>query len=124
MNHNIQDPYIITYNKVKFMFNNPRLDSILIDDIAHSLSHICRFTGHVPFHYSVAQHSLIVSRYVSEKNKMWALMHDAPECYVNDLATPVKQFVTGEYIRIHDRIMDKICSKFHIYPRREPEEVE
>lgn len=37
------------------------------EDLATSLSHLCRFNGHVKFFYSVAQHSISVARLVEKR---------------------------------------------------------
>ncbi|MHA1573246.1 MAG: hypothetical protein ACTSX8_04570 [Alphaproteobacteria bacterium] len=50
MNHTIQ-----TYTGVTWDLLNPRVEDVNIEDIAHSLSLQCRFTGHSRVHYSVAQ---------------------------------------------------------------------
>lgn len=61
----------------------------------HALSQINRFTGHSVYPYSVAQHSLILTKYVRRRGlsigaQRAALVHDLAEAWFNDLATPVK----------------------------------
>ncbi len=77
-----------TYTK-KFSFLDPQPEDVCFDDIIMSLSQNCRFNGHCNGFYSIAQHSLNVSRLV-ETNKYTALLHDAPEAYYGDLSTPFK----------------------------------
>ena len=73
-----------------------------IDEIAHCLSQICRFAGGTPEHYSVAEHSVIVSQMalndseliinrVNIKYALHGLLHDAHEPYIGDIITPVKE---------------------------------
>lgn len=61
-----------------------------IKDIANSLSKQCRFTGHTRRFYSVAQHSVLVSEQVAPAHRRAALLHDAAEAYVSDIAAPWK----------------------------------
>ena len=54
--------YIRTYLGEKFWPLNPKAEEIDIRDIAHALALTCRFTGHCYCFYSVADHSLRVSK--------------------------------------------------------------
>jgi hypothetical protein len=65
-------------------------DDICIEDIAHHLSLLNRFTGATDEAYSVAQHCLVVSAYAPPVLKLPALLHDAPEAYMGDLTHPLK----------------------------------
>jgi hypothetical protein len=67
-----------------------------IEDIAHALAQINRYTGHAARPYSVAEHSLLVCEIVEREFGMnlhvqlLALMHDAHEAYCGDINTPSK----------------------------------
>lgn len=67
-----------------------------IEEIAHALAQINRYTGHAMRPYSVAEHSLLVCDIVRGAGldchaQMAALLHDAHEAFCGDAATPVKQ---------------------------------
>jgi uncharacterized protein len=67
---------------------------IALDDIAHALSQINRWTGHTRRPWSVAQHALVVAEVVaafSPDLALAALHHDDAEAYLGDVATPIKR---------------------------------
>ena len=97
----------------------PDPDKILIEDIAHALSHQCRFSGHLKEFYSVAQHSIMCSTFVSLENKFAALMHDASEAYLVDIPSPIKHNL-DHYREVEHKLMKIIADKFgFIYPLNE-----
>ena len=72
-----------------------RARDIHIEDIAHHLANLCRYTGACPRHYSVADHSIRVSGWLelcnaSPELQLAGLLHDAGEYVFNDIASPVK----------------------------------
>lgn len=75
---------------VLFSYNDPDACPVTIDDIASALSNVCRFAGHLPHFYSVAQHAVNTSLIVPEEHAFSALMHDTAEAFTNDLPTPLK----------------------------------
>ena len=104
--------WIQTYTGKKFYPANPLPELIDIEDIAHSLSMQCRFTGHCKIHYSIAQHSVYVSYFC--KNKMQGLLHDASEAYISDISSPVKRLSYLEgYKTLEKSIQTAIYKKFN-----------
>lgn len=65
-------------------------EDVCIEDIAHHLANQCRFSGAVKKFYSVADHSIICSYLVAPELALDALLHDAAECYLQDMARPLK----------------------------------
>lgn len=92
---------------------NPRQEDIDIEDIAHALSHVCRFGGHTPEFYSVAQHSLEVMWLVPDELKLEALLHDASEAYMCDMPRPIKRNMP-EYKSVENNLMKSIAEKFDL----------
>lgn len=89
----------------------PTPDQITIEDIAHSLSMQCRFAGHLPEFYSVAQHSFECSFLVQDKYKLQALLHDASEAYLLDIPSPIKNQIP-KYKEVENNLMAMIAGKF------------
>lgn len=110
-----QEAWIQTFSGKKFTPLAPRVEDICVEDIAHALSNICRFTGHCANFYSVAQHSVLVSYICDSENALHGLLHDASEAYCQDIASPIKK--TDEFKAYRDleaRIQNAICRKFDL----------
>jgi uncharacterized protein len=93
---------------------DPRPEDLCIEDIAHALAHQCRFTGHVRAFYSVAQHSVLAAGLVPEELVLDALLHDASEAYLADIAKPIKadpRFGTI-YKEFEEKLMQVIAGRF------------
>lgn len=91
-------------------------EMICIEDIAHALAHQCRFGGHLPEFFSVAQHSYHCSLFAAQENKLAALLHDASEAYLMDIPRPIKSHLTN-YKDLEDNVMKVIAKKFSFqYP--------
>jgi anaerobic glycerol-3-phosphate dehydrogenase len=91
-------------------------EEIRIKDIAHSLALQCRWNGHCRKFYSVAQHSVMVSRKAElecPEAALWGLMHDATEAYMCDIPRPIKPLLTG-YKEAENRLAQVICEKYNI----------
>lgn len=93
--------------------HDPRPEDIYIDDLAHHLSMLCRFTGAVSRFYSVAEHCIHVSKIVPAEHSLVGLLHDAPEAYLNDLNRPLKVGLPG-YKRIEEINWLAMCEKFDL----------
>jgi 5'-deoxynucleotidase YfbR-like HD superfamily hydrolase len=89
-----------TTSGVPFELMDPRASDVRIEDIAHHLARINRFSGATKgvadSGYSVAQHSCLVADILA----LWGapleivregLLHDAGEAYYGDITSPVKQ---------------------------------
>lgn len=84
-----------TYTGRAFTPLTPRIEDIDLLDIAHALSNQCRFAGHCLRFYSVAEHSVYVSRIVPPELARAALLHDAAEAYLVDVPRPIKPYLGG-----------------------------
>lgn len=96
-------------------------------EIAHSLAHINRFTGHASRAYSVAEHSLLVQSIAKHEfgadagGQLAALMHDAHECIVGDVASPIKQAlgpVWHEFEAMHEQHLRAYYGLSALYAER------
>jgi hypothetical protein len=90
-----EESAIQTASGRRFSPLDPEPGAIEVEDIAHALSHLCRFGGHSTIFYSVAQHCCLVADAVERggaqpEEVLWALLHDASEAYLGDLPHPLK----------------------------------
>lgn len=95
---------------------NPDPDLIDGGEIADSLSRICRFGGRGNRFYSVAEHSVLMSDFLSDRSRVLqleALLHDASEAYIGDIIGPLKNAMPA--IRNVERgIQSVIAERFGI----------
>jgi len=106
------EPWIETATGGKFWFDG-RDNNINIGDISQALSKMCRFTGHCRFFYSVAEHSVNVSFLVPPEQALAALLHDASEAYLADIASPVKQLLP-DYKVLEQKVTGQIDTYFGV----------
>ena len=90
--------WLQTFTGRAFDLACPVPESVDPGDLAHSLSMQCRFNGHCTKFYSVAEHSVRVALRVrecvdSDRVELAALLHDAHEAYIGDVAQPLKQLL-------------------------------
>ena len=102
---------------------DPDPEQLDAGDIARALANVCRFGGHTRAFYSVAQHSVIVSRIVEERggdaaDAFAALMHDATEAYLGDMPHPIKhRSALGAAFREAEKELERaIQARFRIKP--------
>lgn len=91
------EPWMQTYTGRRFTSLSPCVEDVDVIDVAHALSHTCRYRGMAAKFYSVAEHSVYVSRIVPS---LEALLHDAAEAYspFGDVPRPYKHLfpIVGE----------------------------
>lgn len=88
--------WIETISGQKVSLLDPTEEAIHINDIAHALSRICRYSGHTPEFYSVAEHSIVGSFFIPEPYKLSFLLHDAHEAYIGDMVSPLKRTIKAQ----------------------------
>ena len=94
-------PWVQTFSGGAVDLLSPTPEQIRLVDIAHALSRIARFNGHIagPLPWSVASHSLLVESLLPADAgpvlRLHALLHDAHEAYLGDVPTPVKRALTA-----------------------------
>jgi hypothetical protein len=129
--------YIQTFTGRKFYSLEANINDIDLEDIAHSLSMLCRFNGHTKTFYSVAEHSVMVSRLLAKRGydrsiQLWGHMHDAVEAYLTDIPAPFKSSLYVDlplstsrkerlpFAEAERRIMNLIIRKYDLSPASEP----
>lgn len=107
--------WIETSKGKQFHFNDPKFD---IEEIAHATSMQCRYTGHCRRFYSVAEHSLLVCLITEQLglgDPFEALMHDAQEAYLSDIAAPWKAMLP-DYKIMENALESKLRANYGLPP--------
>lgn len=122
-----------TFTGLVFRPFEPTVEMICVEDIAHALSHLCRFAGHTREFYSVGEHCVRASRAIldpfvlaewpdrevtpveldSRRAARAALIHDAAEAYLVDIPSPIKGHIAG-YKELEARLERVICERFGV----------
>jgi 5'-deoxynucleotidase YfbR-like HD superfamily hydrolase len=119
----LREAHIYTYVGLSFYFDHPTVEMIDIRDIAHALSNICRWTGHVNEFYSVAQHCVICSQQ-SEEYPLRLLLHDAGEAYYGDINKPLKMTLGPAFDGMADNVDRVVFQRFGLGPMTVEERLE
>ncbi len=129
----IAPSWIQTHSGMAFDLSNPGPGMVCIEDIAHALAQINRYTGHAAWPYSVAQHSIMVAEIVAATRdpstsfpgiELHALLHDSPEYVLNDWSSPLKALIRsglggpGAPVvdQISERVSEAIRRRFGLAP--------
>ena len=104
---------ILTADGIYFDFENPAREAITINAIARGLANTCRFAGQCDRFYSVAEHSIWVSRIVPKALAIEGLLHDASEAFIGDMPKPLKERLP-DYQAVEWRIDRAVLGRFGI----------
>lgn len=107
----------------------PDLNDIVLRDIASGLSKKAHYSGQTKNYFSIAQHSILVSKLIENdfpndyKLQLAGLMHDAAEAYIGDMVSPIKSmfplFKTIENDLTH-AIFEKFEMNISLMPKIKP----
>jgi len=111
---------IQTITGTYFQFLKPEEHDYPIHEIAHALSQLCRYTGHTAKFYSVAQHSVHVSKIVPHSMALEGLLHDASEAYLGDVTSPLKRLLP-DYTAIEAATEAAIAHRYFLSHPMPPE---
>lgn len=113
-----------TYTGEMFDVFSPNKEQIVLKDISHALSMLCRFGGHSRNFYSVAEHSFLIAEYFEDRREYdlarAALLHDATEAYMGDVIRPLKLH-WPLYRQTEEYLQGLIFTKFNLPPEMPPE---
>jgi uncharacterized protein len=119
------------------MLSGRRLDlldpsplDVELEDVAHGLARVARWNGQTlgPHIFSVAQHCLLVEKIaaslypaINARQRLFMLLHDAPEYVIGDMISPFKAVIGDAYKTVENRILDAILRRFSLPVAQDPE---
>ena len=109
--------WLHTFTGRQFFPLDIRAEDIVIEDIAHALSMLCRYNGHTSRFYSVAEHCVLMAQHVQ---RSWhppapkvfirtVLLHDAAEAYIGDYPHAVKKILPG--VKVLEKKIEAVIAK-------------
>lgn len=111
--------WMLTASGVEFDLRFIDPEKIKLEDIAHHLGQLNRYTGACRRPMSVAEHSLFVCEIVERTLPLAdpavllaALMHDAHEAYTCDMGSPMKRIVGAAWTLEEERIQRAVLARF------------
>jgi 5'-deoxynucleotidase YfbR-like HD superfamily hydrolase len=108
---------ITNYKKQVIDIFNLSKEDVYIEDAIMGLPNICRYNGRTEQFFSVAQHSVELSRYLKSKKKEelrpLALLHDAAECYIGDIIYPIK-VKFPEFLELEEQLSKLFYLKYKV----------
>jgi len=112
--------FFLMHSGEEIDIENLSIDQINLQDIAHHLTKICRYSGglNLNYHYSVANHSIALYYYAMDNNyplevQRGLLMHDASEAYLGDVNGVLKKHLP-DYQEIEGMFTSLIESKYSL----------
>jgi uncharacterized protein len=106
---------------------NPSPIDIELSDIAHGLARVARWNGQTigDYPFSVAQHSVLVMALfgtgqpeASTRDRLYALLHDAPEYVMGDIISPFKAAMGGDYKHVEAGLQAAVHIRFSLPANR------
>lgn len=83
-----------------------------IEDVLTALPKINRYTGQTTHPYSVAQHSMVLTRWAWSEHGITSphlllaiLLHDAAEAFIGDIIRPIKRMIKDDIRELEDQIL-------------------
>jgi len=101
---------MLSNGKVFYPFD-PDPSVMDIEVIGPALAKLCRFSGQCEHFYSVAQHSVLCSKFVPEELALQALMHDATEAFLADIPKPLKLGLP-QYEAVEQLVWESLAGRY------------
>jgi hypothetical protein len=108
---------------------DPQPGDVDLDEIALALGNQCRYAGGVRRFYSVAEHSVLIARWLRDHAhpldvQLAGLLHDAAEAYTGDITYPMQAVLwsaspaaRAAYREVQRKLDAAICALVHLDPK-------
>ena len=89
-------------------------EDIDIKMIATSLGRQARWNGNGRGFYSVAEHCVVMSKFVPDNIALACLLHDAHEAFTGDIIRPFKKLIENVVEDVQANIDETVCKVFKV----------